>query len=100
MGNKRVYTEAIHAERVLAILEKEDTCNRCPAQKGYNACTDEGVMALWTDKRPKDFPCTICKVFIGNPIGCPCDFYGPTLAAKMTWIALEEKGYLKQKEEK
>jgi hypothetical protein len=40
-------------------------------------------------------PCKICNRFIGlEGIRCPCTRLGPHEARKLTWIALDEKGYL------
>ena len=81
----RTYTEKIHVERLLEMLEKKHPCGHCPAEPSFK--TDMKV-------------CKICLEFIGLDDGykwCPCLILGRQRAIKRTWIALEEKGYLDEK---
>ncbi len=87
---KRKYTEAVHAKRLIKILEKKDTCGCCPATPYYKSgCTTQ----LWCyDPRP----CIVCCSFVGadNFESCPCRELGKEEAIKRSWIALEEKSYI------
>ena len=89
---KRRYTQQIHAKRVEKILNKPNTCNKCPAAPYYDET--RSVLRSWDNA-----PCQICRRFIHltfreAPNRCPCVALGESLAAKRTWLALEEKGYL------
>lgn len=80
------YTKKQHAKNLIKILEMESTCTRCPACSGRD-----------TESYVCDTDCRVCRTFIGLPLACapcPCDALGPAEAAKRSWIALEEGGYL------
>ena len=86
------YNEKQHAKNLIAILEKDGTCNKCPASEEYYSVNE-----------PIDGACRVCNKFIGISIPenvrnsecrCPCHVLGPEEAVKRTWIALEEKGYI------
>ena len=95
--NKKIYTEKIHAERLLKILEQKKPCDCWP--KFTN------TMNSWKGER--EFPrsntqkgaaiCALCRSFVGvgYQFFCPCGFLGSEEAVKRSWIALEEKGYIK-----
>ncbi len=87
----RTYTEEIHAERLLKMLEKKDPCTLCPAGKRYECGRREYNM--WSDL---SHPCKVCHEFLGltDYPCCPCNELGEARAIKRTWIALEEKGYI------
>lgn len=78
------YTEEVHVENLLSMLEKDDPCSICPAESNVDICR-------------------VCLSFVGAPwhartktrYGCPCQRYGGEKAIKWTWLALEERGYLK-----
>ena len=77
------YTEEIHAECLLEMLEQKSPCSHCPItflNKTY--CYNSR--------------CHICRSFVNTPelFGCPCHMLGFHEAIKRTWLALEEKGYL------
>ncbi len=82
------YAENIHAPRLIKVLEQEDTCLLCP------------VYVPDSDLFPSKAECKLCTSFIGLPYRdiqqnkCPCNQLGPKEAAKRSWIALEEKGYI------
>ena len=90
------YTEKIHAERLIKILNKKGTCNKCPATKRFRTI----------GARPSLEACFVCMKFIGmkfkkeermkmfSPNHCPCIKYGEKLAIKKSWLALEKNGYL------
>ena len=95
------YTENIHAERLLKMLNKEDPCYHCPAAKYFNP--DNPADELWDEKASSC--CNICLAFVGLPaipnhkvLGelCPCRVLGNKEALKRTYTALEEKGYLEK----
>ena len=90
MKKKRKYTEAIHAKRLMAILEKDDVCECCPAARRY--VNYESPMDMWA-KEPD--PCKICAEFIGKTsCHCPCYILGKEEAIELTIQALQEKGYM------
>ena len=78
------YTEDMHAKRLIKVLEHQNTCRKCPA-----------------DTVELSESCPVCREFIGlygsylQQPRCPCYIFDPQEAAKRSWIALEEKGYLK-----
>jgi len=91
---KREYTEAIHAKKLIIILEKENTCMYCPA------APHTGADSVLYRKDYDSSPCKICYNFI-NISGvdywkhkCPCSIFGEQKAIKRSWTALEEKGYI------
>ena len=90
MSRKPEYTEAIHAKRLMAILEKDDVCECCPAARRYisiNPCND-----MWAYEPS---PCMICAEFIGQErCCCPCFILGREKAIELTVKALQEKGYM------
>jgi hypothetical protein len=79
----RKYTEKVHAQRLIKVLESGDTCRKCPASPEYSQGPDG---------------CEICLNFILPDCidipSCPCYSLGPQEAVKRSWIALEEKGYI------
>ena len=89
---KRKYTEKIHAERLIRILERKNTCDWCPA-KAHSVVDAYSCnpLAIWV--RDTD-PCTVCLDFVDAFYHCPCTSLGEEEAIKRTWIALEEKGYI------
>jgi hypothetical protein len=90
LKKKRKYTEAIHAKRLMAILEEDDVCACCPAADGY-LCF-KSPHTLWLKKTD---PCRICAEFIGKTsCRCPCFILGKEKAIELTIQALKEKGYM------
>jgi len=91
------YNPDIHAKRLIRMFESSECCG-CPVTRKFKPRNRpiplarnpeaEGVMAK---------VCRLCKTFIKVPItdSCPCLALGKEEAVKRTWIALEEKGYLK-----
>jgi hypothetical protein len=91
------YTKDYHAKRVLAVLEKKNTCRVCPGAPHYNGA-----------KNAHKGACDVCMAFVGLPpkttsfYGCPCHYLTKEEAVKRAWIALEtdyqhlldEGGYL------
>jgi len=90
----RTYTEKIHAKRVQKMMEKKDPCACCPAAPYFNGGATANEM--WS--KGGDSPCEICRGFLGMPsrsrLACPCVYYGHEDAIELTWIALQEKGYI------
>ena len=83
------YTEKIHAERLLGILNKKDPCMCCPIFKHYNYEKNDMIAGVSTIGS-----CDICKRFVDSKKGCPCVYFGAKEAIKQTWLALEAKGYI------
>lgn len=89
------YTEAIHAQRLITILEMDNTCNHCPI------CLDDRFSNCGTHRERSAAPGTIgyiCRNFVDanypDEYPCPCDILGAEEALKRSWIALEAKGYI------
>ena len=93
---KQIYTEKIHARKLIEILEKEDACNKCPASVGFNKCL--GATEKWIINDDNNHPCDICRSFIGltKQLGkiCPCISLGKEKAIEITYEVLKSKGYL------
>jgi hypothetical protein len=96
---KPIYTEVIHAKRLIRMFERQGKRKRlgCPAQPYYGLGSDPD--GWWGGQSP----CFVCIDLLGisfdqverKGAGCPCDFFESCEeAAKVTWLALEEKGYL------
>jgi len=88
------YTEEIHAERLLKMLEQKEPCIYCPTNINFG----EAVQFLRGNNTWQH--CDICRNFINIKNShqlypkCPCNKLGKKEAIKRTWLALEEKGYL------
>lgn len=80
------YTEEEHAANLLITLEDKRTCYVCPARHSTQ------------DKSLLDGSCRMCVSFISPGFdrfyGCPCSNLGKEEAIKLTWLKLEEKGYI------
>ena len=88
------YTEAIHAARVMKMLEKKNPCVCCPAEKHYKI-VDYSYWKIRWETRWTNYPCKICQRFVGYYTDdCPCNKYGQQESIKKTWLSLEAKGYL------
>jgi hypothetical protein len=86
------YTEKIHVERLLKMLNKKNPCAHCPA--GPNYSSSQGILNKFIETDSEVFQtCRICRGFVGAKETCPCWEFGKE-AIKRTWIALEEKGYI------
>ena len=83
------YTEKIHAEGLLEILSDaaSDLCHRCPV----GLIRWKYKMGSWSNERDV---CDICWGFIGYSCGWTCPCIGLKECSKLTWLALEAKGYL------
>jgi len=99
------YTEKIHAEGLLEIFSQEKPCSHCPSKIMRERLTIfswDGEWwgdTIWDDTinhEPSPPQCKVCWDFIGGDRWaiCPCRDGNETRAAKATWLALEEKGYL------
>ena len=89
-GGEMKYTEAIHAKRLLGMLNRKNPCLCCPAGRYYGPTEADALE--WENE-----PCSVCKRFLNAGLSiweCPCDGLGGERAIKQTWLALEEKGYL------
>ena len=92
------YTEQIHAEGLLEIFSQKLPCLRCPSSVMRNRY-GFGLLDKWDGESfsPMNAPqCDICWDFIGGQRweACPCYNGNQAYAAKLTWLALESKGYL------
>ena len=96
------YTEKIHAEGLLEIFSQEKPCGHCPSKVmrkrfGVARWDGEGWDEWGMDLEPN---CNICWDFIrarkrtDGWSTCPCCGDNEARAAKLTWLALEAKGYL------
>lgn len=83
------YTEELHAQRLLGMLEEEDPCACCPKRLDFRI-GGHLILVGWDLSKAA---CKVCKDFVGSR-NCPCDFFGRWEAIKRTWLALEEKGYI------
>lgn len=81
------YNESMHAQGLLRIFSQSNTCDMCPA------CFHDRAHYIEVDHTRK---CEVCWQFIhhGSSSSCPCNVFGPQRAGRLTWLALEEKGYL------
>ena len=82
------YTEQIHAKRLIEMFESTNVCNSCPATNGF--------VSLPTSYFWKNRPCVVCRKFVDvlDFSTCPCYFFGFPQVIKVTWLKLEEKGYI------
>ena len=100
---KMLYTEKVHAKRLLGMLERNNPCLSCPASENFGKMISD----KWTNKRLEGGAhgaCAICVTFLGYspflPISphsdfrCPCFYLDEKEALRRTWEALEEKGYI------
>lgn len=88
MKEKPKYTEEIHIENLVNILNNKILCDCCPAAKNYSQ--SKSWADPWSNK-----PCDICLEFIGHPnkaLYCPCIIYGNEEALAKTLLKLKEKG--------
>lgn len=75
--------EISHVNKLLIMLESDNPClsKNCPANQDYNF----------------HYSCTTCLDFLDiydRKVNCPCHELGKNEAIKLTWLKLEEKGYL------
>lgn len=90
---KEEYTEEKHAHNLLKMLDKKNPCLYCPATPEFSPYIHP--MDFWPNNA-----CEICNNFIDLETHnirslCPCIYFNnPTLTIKLTWLALEEKGYI------
>uniref|UniRef100_A0A6M3IPF8 Uncharacterized protein n=1 Tax=viral metagenome TaxID=1070528 RepID=A0A6M3IPF8_9ZZZZ len=88
---KGKYTERIHVQRLIKMLNKKDPCNCCPAAYYYAGHNLPYIM--WDID--KQNPCVVCTKFVEiyETIGayCPCNVLGKERAIKRTWEMIEEK---------
>jgi hypothetical protein len=90
-----------HAKRLLKILELPNGELRycCPMElfRGEFMHTQAHKVRL---KAQTNYCDKICRAFLNETfasdpcLGCPCSFYGPAEARKLTIKALREKGFL------
>lgn len=88
------YKENDHARNLLLMLQynKGMIKHMCPYIKYQLPLMNELKRISYKDV------CGVCKRFVGIPVyvsTCPCEYFNPKEAVKRTWLALEEKGYLK-----
>ena len=89
------YTEKIHAEGLLKIFSSKWTCERCPKR----VMSEILVQPQWLKNPGKGNGCSVCWNFILEPKEipwglCPCYHDQGEEAARLTWLALEAKGYI------
>jgi hypothetical protein len=93
------YTEKIHAGRLLARFKGMKRIGQnnelgCPASFQFSPMISSSLRWRTTSKGSA---CDICKNFLGLrfPSQCPCREHGSCEnAVKLTWIQLEERGYI------
>jgi len=90
------YTEKIHAERLLKMLERKNPCAYCPAGKDFEPrdFSEWGLDKYECGSIRKSYVADICIRFVNGEEICPCLAWGKKEAIKRTWIVLEEKGYI------
>ena len=93
------YSENDHAEALLIILESPQICTRCPRDeyidKYYSGFWGEAFNYSYEDRSEWKYQaCELCRSFLGTKLnGCPC-YALKANAIHLTWITLEEKGYI------
>ena len=99
MGDKQVYSEEIHAENLILMLESvKRLCNLCP--KHSDMIRGDGIEPDHWDHF-KVNPCDICQQFLdldcidenSARYQCPCHRLGSVEARELTEEKLTEKGY-------
>lgn len=99
MKKQQAYTEKLHAHRMKLMLRRKDPCGLCPKMKdfeiGFGRLLTTGVTLWEGDRSMGTGSCKVCQEFVGITRNCPCFALGKERAIKRTWLALEEKGYLK-----
>ena len=99
------YTEKIHAEGLLEIFSQDKPCGYCPSyimreKKLGKRVRFVGIKEWDGETFDEKIGCGICWNFIGAERQkdgwdeCPCYDGNQARAAKLTWLALEAKGYL------
>lgn len=95
MAEEKIYSEKIHAKRLIAMLEtRKDAKGSCPASEHFSPNMSPAHTFLL-----KPHPCDICNEFVNNGRirdirTCPCVDLGCEEAVKRSWLALEAKGYI------
>lgn len=92
-----IYTEKEHAKCLIQLLEHDNSCNHCVATIDHSGNT---MKDIWNGSSFSI--CSRCIEFVGYSkrkdlsvtSWCPCHQLGAKEAAKRSWIALEEKGYI------
>lgn len=102
----KTYTEKLHAQYLIRLLENPDACEHCPATVFEQTHGDphryDPMSSIWENYEDV---CDICIGFVGYdrtslPMPpaifaiCPCWQLGQREAVKRSWIALEKKGYI------
>lgn len=100
-----------HAKRMIEILESKNVIRSCPAmfindllrkhryKDILNNHRHYSQAYISADKSLEQYCENICRPFIGIDgeeyvASCPCYVFGCEEAAKRTWIALEERGFI------
>lgn len=84
-----VYTEEIHATNLLNLLQSKFMSQVCPID--FMAARYKESLTFYNFEEC----CKLCLSFIDlQGFRCPCTRLNLPEARKITWIALDEKGYL------
>lgn len=87
------YTLEYHKKRLKKMLEKENVCTCCPAQKFYMVGSDF-LHFVKRDTLGNLDCCTVCQDFV-DATDCPCQVFGKEEAIKRSFNALK-KSYAKK----
>lgn len=85
------YTEKLHRHRLRVMLGKSNPCDCCPAARKFDP--KDSPTFLWSAENAENtenYPCRVCREFVGIESSCPCNALGQYEALRRTLARLEE----------